>query len=222
MARSCFSGSPCGRGKGEGGQPAPAVAWVPPPPPPPPFPLSREEENRVSRRAFVILASASLLTACGFQPVYMRTASGAPGPAQRDLAAIYVNLIPDRPGQLLRQALQDRFEGASASTARRYDLTVSFWTSGTPLGIQPDTTVTRVRVVGNANFSLRAQDPPHTLLLSGSARAVDALNNFDSQLFAADLENETIQKRITQELAEQITLQLAVFFRKRAAATATG
>jgi LPS-assembly lipoprotein len=175
-----------------------------------------------SRRAFLVLGSGAALTACGFQPVYMPTASGQAGPAQRDLAAINVNLIAERPGMLLRQALQERFEGAGSSVARRYDLTVTYWITGDIVGVQPDTTVTRVRYVGFANWVLSAQDPAHTHLTDGAARAADALNLIDSQYFAAGLETTTIQERMAQALAEQITLQLAAYFRRRAAKAATG
>ena len=48
----------------------------------------------------------------------MPTASGKAGVAQRELAAIQVDLIPDRPGQLLRQALQDRLEMGASGVAR--------------------------------------------------------------------------------------------------------
>ena len=51
----------------------------------------------------------TLLSGCGFQPVYMPTASGKAGVAQRELASVYVGIIPERPGQVLRQALQERF-----------------------------------------------------------------------------------------------------------------
>lgn len=44
------------------------------------------------------------------------------------------------------------------------------------------------------------------------------MNILDSQYFALDLENEAVQKRIAETLADQITIQLAAFFRKRAAA----
>ena len=174
----------------------------------------------IPRRAFLALGSGAALAGCGFQPVYMPTASGQAGPPQRELAAINVGLIADRPGMLLRQALQERFEGDGTVAARHYDLSVQFWISGTGLGIQPDTTTTRIRLIGRANWALMAQDPAHTKLTSGSARAADALNNQDSQIFASDLENETIQKRLAEALADQITLQLAAFFRKRAATTA--
>jgi LPS-assembly lipoprotein len=188
---------------------------------PPPAPLPQGEgEKCVPRRAFLALGSGVALAGCGFQPVYMPTASGRPGPSQRELAAINVDLIPDRPGQLLRQALQERFEGAGDITARHYDLSVQFWIAGQGIGIQQDTTTTRVRLIGRANWSLTAQDPGRTRLTSGSARAADALNNLDTQIFAADLENEAIQKRLAEALADQITLQLAAYFRKRAETTA--
>lgn len=168
------------------------------------------------RRAFLVVGSGAALAGCGFQPVYMTTASGQAGPAQRELAAIYVDLLPDRPGQLLRQALQQRLEGDGDATARHYDLAVQFWISGQGIGIQPDTTTTRVRLIGRANWTLTAQDPGHTRLTGGSARAADAINNLDSQIFASDLENEFVQKRLAEALADQITLQLAAYFRKRA------
>ena len=173
--------------------------------------------RRLPRRAFLALGAGAALAGCGFQPVYMPTASGRPGPAERELAAINVNLIADRPGMLLRQALQDRFEGAGSATAQRYDLAVNFWITGSALGIQPNATVTRVRLIGHATWTLHAQDLARTNIINGSARAADAENILDTQYFAADLENETIQKRLAGEVADQITLQLAAFFRKRAA-----
>jgi LPS-assembly lipoprotein len=178
---------------------------------------ARPTNRRLPRRAFLTLGAGTALAGCGFQPVYMPTASGQAGPPQRELAAINVNLIPDRPGMLLRQALQDRFEGAGDDTARRYDLAVNFWITGDAIGMQFDTTITRVRLVGHATWTLLAEDPGRTNLTKGSARAADAENVLDSQYFAADLETETIQKRVAMAVADQITLQLAAYFRKRAA-----
>ena len=55
----------------------------------------------------------------------MPTASGKAGVAQRELAAVYVAIIPERPGQVLRQALQERF-GDDSGTPAAYDLAVIF------------------------------------------------------------------------------------------------
>jgi LPS-assembly lipoprotein len=171
----------------------------------------------MTRRQLLAWAACSSLSGCGFQPVYMPTASGKAGVAQRELAAIRVDLIPDRPGQLLRQALQERLQLSDDGTPAQYNLSVSFGISGEGIAIQPDSTVTRIRSIGSANWTLIALDPGQTRLTSGCARAVDGLNLFDAQYFAADLENESVTRRLAKEVADQITLQLAAFFRKRAA-----
>lgn len=169
------------------------------------------------RRVLVLGAGVVVLSGCGFQPVYMPTASGTAGVAQRELNAIEVDLIPDRPGQELRQALQDRLELGNDGVAHRYDLKVGFGVSGEGIAVQPDTIATRIRMIGTATWTLVAKDPGRTQISHGFAKAVDGFNLLDEQVFAADLSNEAIQKRLAEALADQITLQLATFFRKRAA-----
>lgn len=166
------------------------------------------------------MAAATALGGCGFQPLYARTQSGEPGIASRELSAISVEIIPDRPGQLLRQALQTRFEGDGSGVARRYDLSVDYSIPGEGIAIQPDSSVTRIRMTANASWTLRAQDANRTVVTSGRARAMDAVNILDNQYFAADLETEAVQRRLAEEVADQITQQLASFFRKRTLHTA--
>lgn len=170
------------------------------------------------RRGVLLAALAVPLTACGFHPVYAPGAAADPGPAANGLAGISVGLIPERAGQLLRLALQERFERAGVGAAHRYDLAVSFGIAGEAIGIQPDSTSTRVRLVGTANYRLTAQDPARGTLTTGTARSVDGYNIFDQQFFAADQESETVQRRIAEAVADQITLQLAVYFTKNPAA----
>lgn len=171
--------------------------------------------SSVSRR-LLCLGSLTVLSGCGFQPVYMPTASGNRGPAQRELAAINVPVIPERPGQLMRQALQERF-GDDSGTPAKYDLIVTFGVSGEGIGIEQNDIATRIRLIGNATYSLRARDAKRTELTSGAARAIDGVNIFDSQYFAADLEIEAEQKRMAENIATQIATQLAVWFREQAA-----
>jgi len=173
------------------------------------------------RRRLLTLATCGVLSGCGFQPVYMPTASGNAGPAQRELAAIQVALLPDRPGQLLRQALQDRFERDGSGVARRYDLEVTYWVTGEGIAIQTDNTATRLRATGSATWTLAAQDPVHTQLTKGSARSIDGFNILDTQYFAADMELDALYRRVADAVADQITLQLATYFRKRAAFAAS-
>lgn len=175
--------------------------------------------TRMPRRGLLALGTGAAVAGCGFRPIYMPTASGKAGPAQRDLAAVTVDLIPERPGQLLRQALQERLAAGGSGVEHRYNLVVSFWIAGEALGIQQDTTATYVRLIGRANWTLLAQDPARTNLTRGSTRVADDFNILDQQYFASDLENEAAQRRIADTTAEQIALQLAAFFRKRADTT---
>jgi LPS-assembly lipoprotein len=164
-------------------------------------------------RRWMGLGCLTVLTGCGFQPVYMPTASGKAGVAQRELASVYVPVIPDRPGQLLRQALQERF-GNDSGAPSAYDLNVSFGVAGEGIAIETNNIATRIRFTGSASWRLLARDPKRTLLASGTARAYDGVNIFDSQYFAADLETEAEQKRMAENLATQISTQLALWFRK--------
>lgn len=169
---------------------------------------------RLGRRLFGI-ASLATLAGCGFQPVYMRTASGKPGPAQRELETVFVRIIPDRPGQLLRQALQERF-GSDDGTPAAYDLAVTFAVFGEGIGITTNDLATRIRLTGTATYTLTSHDGKNTPLTTGSARAVDGVNIFDSQYFAADLETEAKQQDLAEKCADQITNQLATWFHSRA------
>jgi LPS-assembly lipoprotein len=174
----------------------------------------------VTRRGVLVLGAAVMLTGCGFQPVYMPTATGAPGPAERNLAAIRVDLIPDRPGQELRQALQQRLGSDSGLARHRYDLSVSYGISGEGIGILPDTTASRIRLIANATYQLRTADAAQTVVTSGSANAIDGFNVIDQQYFQADLSNARVDRRLADTVANAIAMQLAVFFRHRAAVAA--
>ncbi len=74
-------------------------------------------------------------------------------------------------------------------------------------------------MIGGATWTLIAQDPGRTKLSTGYAKAVDGYNLFDSQYFAADLETEVVTRRLADALADQIVIQLAAYFRKRATAS---
>ena len=68
----------------------------------------------------------------------------------------------------------------------------------------------RARRTGHSGRRTRAA----RRLARGSARAIDGLNILDQQFFAADLENEAVQRRLAEQIADQIVLQLAAYFRQ--------
>ncbi len=165
----------------------------------------------LSRRALLPLALCALLPGCGFHPLYGR-ATGAPGAVQTQLARINVALMPERSGQLMRDALQARLDPTGSGLAQRYDLSVSFSVTGDALGVQPDSTISRIRLTGSASWTLTAQDAQRSTLATGVARDVDGYNLIDQQFFAFDLENESVTRRIAETLAGQVTAQLASYF----------
>jgi LPS-assembly lipoprotein len=158
------------------------------------------------------------LSGCGWRPVYAPVSSGGTGPAEQGLMETEVGWLPERNGQLLREALKARFERGTGGAARRYDLSVNLSIQAEAIAIQRDNTTSRVRLIGTAAWSLQAQDPQRSTLATGFAREVDGYNIFNQQYFAADLQSTTVQRRMTDALAEQITLQVAAWFNRRAAA----
>jgi LPS-assembly lipoprotein len=170
----------------------------------------------LSRRRLLLAPALLSLAGCGFHPVYMPTASGKAGPAARELAAVDVALIPERSGQLLRQALQERFADDSRGTPLQYDLRASMSIAEDSIDIRPDTVATRMRITGTSNYALWTKAFPPTHLISGRVHAVDSFNILNQQYFAMDMSIEALTRRLADALADQITTQIATYFRQHA------
>jgi LPS-assembly lipoprotein len=162
-----------------------------------------------NRRAALLLGIGGTLAGCGFRPVYMSSAID-PGPAA-SLAEIEVKPIYERPGQILRQALLQRLRSEPGGP-RRFDLQVSFWIAGNAEGILDFTQATRLQLIANANWTLLSRDSKPAKITEGSDRLIDGFDIYDSQYFALDLDNEKVQRRLAEAMAERITLRLAMWF----------
>ena len=128
------------------------------------------------------------------------------------MGLISVAIMPNRAGQLLRQALQARFDHGDAPAAKRFDLSVAFLVAQEGTGMQPDNTTTRVRFTGQASWTLATRDAARATVTTGKARASDGLNTFDQQYFAQDIETETIERRLAEAVADEIATELATYF----------
>jgi len=164
-------------------------------------------------RGLCLVAILVSLAGCGFTPVYAPVAGGAP---QSDLAKVFVAVIPDRPGQLLRQALQVRLEGAGSSEAKLYTLSVNYGISGESIGINPDSSSSFTRFIATANWSLLSAKPGTPSLVTGVAIAQDGYSVIVNQYFYTDLYNATIDQRFADNIANQIVIRLAAYFRNQA------
>ena len=119
------------------------------------------------RRALLTLAAASAACGCGFHPLYAPGAGGALGPAQAQLAAIDVPRLADRPGQLMRQALQARLYGPGLAEAKQYRLIVDFSVASEGIAIQPDNSTARIRLIGIGRWTLYGLNPAPKVLTTG-------------------------------------------------------
>ncbi len=154
--------------------------------------------------------SLLVLTSCGLQPLYAH----GPGNPAADLPSIYVNNIGGRYGQELRKSLQEDLGNPASGSAALYQLDVAPGLSAAGIAIQPDNSSTFTREIGTANWTLRTTGIAPVTLASSSARTVDGFDNIDQQYFQSTISGETTQARISANLADEITLQLAAWFKR--------
>lgn len=159
-----------------------------------------------SRRALIALSGA-LLGGCGFRPMYGPRPEGS---VPQGLETIRVGLIPERNGQLLRRNLEQRLGAGGAQM--RYDLRVGLGYGIDLQGFARDGTPSRVRITASASWFLYDTGSPPRLVASGSERAFDAYNVPENQFFAADTSREATERRLLDQLAEDIVRRLAVRF----------
>ncbi len=178
----------------------------------------------IRRRRLLSLGGAAVgagliggLAGCSPHPLYAPDAFGNSDPAassvQAQLRQVQVPLLSDRTGQLLRQALQSRLEGGEQPNETRYNLTVAFTINQIGIGIQGDSTITYIRFIATAPWSLTSQDDTtHKVLVSNTAQVADSLNTFDNQPFGQELETNVVEQRLANAVADEIVVRLAHYF----------
>jgi LPS-assembly lipoprotein len=159
-----------------------------------------------------------LLAGCGFHPLY-QSQNGHAAPQFAAMDQIDINLIPDRSGQILRQALEADLQRDGAPGFYRYHLNTQYSTSVQAIGMQPDSSNSRVRYFATVNWSLVPEGNRMVILTKGTVEATDSVNVIDNQFFALSLSSDTLEHRLARELAARITEELAIYFRKHPAAS---
>ncbi len=166
----------------------------------------------IRRRTIGAGLLAALSSGCGFQPLYGRHDNGA---VSDRLRQIDVALIPERPGQVLREELQRRLEGPDGLSDRAYQLSVTYTISEQGVATEFATSaVTRLRVIGTAHWTLTAVKGEPRDVVSGWAKSNDGANLVDVQYFYTELRNEDVLRRISTSISQQIVTDLAAYFQK--------
>lgn len=170
-------------------------------------------------RAIALLALSALaftLSACGLTPVYGTHANGgASAPVAAALDAVYIDVIPDRPGQKLRNILIDRMVATGRNTKgdAAYRLTVGGLSESIyGLGIAKDATATRSQIKLGTGFTLYdTRGGTAKPVFVRSVSAVSSFNTLSSQYTTLVNEDDARDQTI-RLLADQIVTQLELYF----------
>lgn len=159
-----------------------------------------------------VLAIALLAVAgCGFRPLYgERSAASVAAP---ELAAIQIDLISNREGQLVRNGLLDKMQPRGAAPKPLYRLQVGVSIARESLGVRIDDTATRGNLMMNASYILTdlASGKP---LMKATSRAISSYNILDSDFATVISENDAI-RRTAAEVSEEIKTRVAIFLSSR-------
>ena len=150
------------------------------------------------------------LAGCGFTPLYGQSGDST---VAAKLDTIEVQNIPERTGQMLRLALETQLHADGAPTMQLYSLSVSYGLGIAAVGEQPDSSYSRERFNGTASWTLTPIGTPGKPLTHGTVTTEDALNIIDQQYFALQLETNTVNQQVADQLAAQITSQIATYFK---------
>lgn len=127
-----------------------------------------------------------------------------------DLSATKVNLIEDRTGQQLRNALVEEFAPGGAAQSPRYLLDVKLQESKSTLAIRLDETTSRAVLELQAAFTLRRASDGQ-VLYDGLSRATTSYNVVNSDFATVSAEADA-RRRAVRVLGEDIKLRVASFF----------
>lgn len=154
------------------------------------------------------------LGACGFRPLY-----GEGGATKEDrrilqeLPRVFIESLPDRHGQLLRNALMDRLQAKGAADAA-YRLQIQLTPQERELLIAKDATAKRGKLVLIADWKL-FDISNDAMIASGQAQSSASYNILDAQ-YATLAARENAYARGVEPLADAVLRDLARAFAKRA------
>lgn len=186
--------------------------------------LWSELASRFERHVFVALALSLILIGvaplggCGFRPLYGE--NGVTSSTVNDLSNISISSPEDTIGRALRYDLLDALNpDGNQPVSPLYNLKLTPYSYSQDVAIQSNASVTRANVVLTVPFTLTSVETGKTILAS-TARARTSYNRVESE-FANLTANEDAKKRIAKTVADDIKLQLGVYFERHPGATAS-
>lgn len=167
----------------------------------------------MSLRASLFVVIALMLAGCGFSPVY---GSKAAAPAvEATLDQVHIDNIPDRAGQVLRNALIDRFyRNGRPGDAARYTLRVAaIQETRTNLDITKGASATRAQLRLDTQVTLIDNRGMNTVM-ERRLLAITSYNILQSQ-FTTRVAEEAARQAALDDLAGQIERHIALHFNRQ-------
>ena len=156
-------------------------------------------------RKLAAIAICLLLAGCAFRPMYGRSNLSP------QMAAIFVDPIPERDGYELRNKLIDLLQSDGEVSGKRYHLKILLNEASQGIALQNDATITRYNQTLEVRYTL--SDAQGNVLTSGVQTALTAYNVVQSP-YATLAASQDSSKRAALDIAERIQLDLGAWFRR--------
>lgn len=156
-------------------------------------------------KPFSMLCVFSLVTACGFQPLY------TPIRGTNHVAApIKIATIPDRDGQILRNYLVDLLTPEGPPQKPLYILQIELTDAIANIGVNKDETTSRKNAIMTAVLTLR-DAKTYGVVYTHRAKAINSFSVISENYFSDLTTEEYAKKEALRLLAEKISLLLITF-----------
>ena len=161
----------------------------------------------------LLLLAAPPLAGCGFEPLY---ADHSGQVMEADLAAVKIMPIREHIGQLLQWQLENEFNPDGSFVPPRYALHVVLAIKGDFLAVEPNNVAPRGSISAAADMALTTLDGK-TTLYRGKIQSI-ADYNIPTDPYSSQIGQGGAEKRVVEDIGEQIALRLSAYFHNRSAA----
>ncbi|WP_431856792.1 LPS assembly lipoprotein LptE [Azospirillum sp.] len=162
-------------------------------------------------RTGAALGCLALLSACGFRPLYGDQGVAGGGAADK-LEMVAISNIPDRPGQILRNLLIDRFHHNDRGVQTPYRLDTRIVATEQKLALRQDASAERAQLLLNVPFRLIENSTGRTLF-EGTSRSFVPYNVLEER-YAGLVTLDHAYNRGLAEISDEITARVAMYLAK--------
>jgi LPS-assembly lipoprotein len=164
-------------------------------------------------RNLLIMIALLSVAACGFRPVY-GVNRDTPVGVETQLDKVYVENIPDREGQYLRNALIDRFYRSGRPSDPVYTLSMTPVSETlTELDITKTSDATRGQLRLDTNLRL-IERASGKIVLERRLASITSYNILGSE-FASRVTEDNARTNALDDLARQAEMQLSLYFKRQ-------